>query len=289
MEKIIFHSINMQKLGQHFLQNAAVLQKIVDALILADGDRIIEIGPGHGELTVPLLQAAHNKRCEIFCIEKDHALIEGMKRLASQENSADTGHINRVNIVEGDVLKLLTSLTSRDYKIVGNIPYYITGKLLRTISELEYKPKRVVLLIQKEVAERICAAPPAMNRLAASVQFWADTTMLATVPRKDFSPPPEVDSAVIVLDKKNSSPELLAQSIKDEPSLDPAQYYRAVRAIFAQPRKTLLNNLSEISGGIATKNQLSAELESINIDPHVRPQNLSIAQIVSIAKSPLWG
>ena len=91
-------------------------------------------------------------------------------------------------------------------KIVGNIPYYITGKLLRIISELEHKPERTVLLIQKEVALRICATPPDMNRLAASVQFWADAEIIAHVPRNDFSPAPEVDSAVVVLNAKIITP-----------------------------------------------------------------------------------
>jgi 16S rRNA (adenine1518-N6/adenine1519-N6)-dimethyltransferase len=272
----------MKKLGQHFLKNTAVLEKIVGALALADGDRVIEIGPGHGELTVPLARAARGKRCEIFCIEKDHALIGELTMLAAQENSAahDDPHIN---IVEGDALKLLPKIIlpieGQSYKIIGNIPYYITGKLLRTVSELEHKPERTVLLLQKEVAERICAAPPAMNRLAASVQFWADAEIIAQVPRKDFSPAPEVDSAVIVLKSKND---------KRLP-IDSALYYRAVRGIFAQPRKTLLNNLSAMATKGISKDQIVEQLRKIGIDPAARPQDLGVNQIIAIAKMPLWG
>ncbi len=270
----------MQKLGQHFLRNTAVLEKIVGALALEDGDCVIEIGPGHGELTTPLAAAAHNKHCEITCIEKDHALIEDLKTLAT---NADVN----INIIEGDALKLLPKFPAT--KIVGNIPYYITGHLLRVISELDQKPKRVALLIQKEVAERICAAPPEMNRLAASVQFWANATIIAHVPRKDFSPPPEVDSAVILLENKEfyaiATPDTTPAILDGAPAIDAALYYRAVRGIFAQPRKTLLNNLSSSASETRAKGDIIEQLKKIGIDPVARPQNLNIGQIIAIAKN----
>jgi 16S rRNA (adenine1518-N6/adenine1519-N6)-dimethyltransferase len=286
----------MQKLGQHFLKNTAVLEKIVSALALADGDRVIEIGPGHGELTAPLVHAARGKHCEIFCIEKDHSLIGGLELFAVSENSANDA---RIKIIEDDALKLLPEIITKKisdaspsrYKIVGNIPYYITGKLLRTVSELEQKPEKTVLLIQKEVAERICAAPPAMNRLAASVQFWASANIIAYVPRKDFSPAPDVDSAVIVLDTKIfSGKPALGSTARGAAArdLDPALYYRAVRAIFAQPRKTLLNNLSAAAGKSIKKDDVCAQIKKIGIDPDARPQDLSIDQIASIAGLGLW-
>jgi len=282
----------MQKLGQHFLKNAAVLEKIVGALALAEGDRVIEIGPGHGELTAPLAIAARGKHCEISCIEKDHALIENLNAFAAQENStAKEGGKKietRTKIIEGDALKLLPGMTAT--KIVGNIPYYITGKLLRVISELEYKPERVVLLIQKEVAERICAAPPEMNRLAASVQFWANATIVSNVPRNDFSPPPEVDSTVIMLENKKFSPEETLSSTSAKGSvIDSALYYRAVRGIFAQPRKTLLNNLTAMAADKVSKSEIIKHLKNIDINPESRPQDLGVPQIVTIAKLPLWG
>jgi 16S rRNA (adenine1518-N6/adenine1519-N6)-dimethyltransferase len=260
----------MQKLGQHFLKNTAILEKIVDALALADGDRVIEIGSGHGELTAPLVHATQGKRCEIFCIEKDHTLIGELEQFA-----VDASAGSRVTIIEGDALKLIPDMVAT--KIVGNIPYYITGKLLRTVGELEHKPERTVLLIQKEVAERICAAPPDMNRLAASVQFWADAKIIAQVPRNDFSPAPDVDSAVIVLNTK-----ILAGEA------DPMPYYRAVRAIFAQPRKTLLNNLSAVAGRTINKNDLIAQIKKLGLDPDARPQDLSVGQIASVAGLDLW-
>lgn len=273
----------MKKLGQHFLKNKSVLDTIVAALDLGEGDRVIEIGPGHGELTAPLLRASKNLDCFIICIEKDHALIAPLAELARQERDG------RLEIKEGDALKLLPEIASAagtrgdtTYKIVGNIPYYITGKLLRTISELKNKPERTVMLIQKEVAERICAVAPEMNRLAASVQFWADAEIIARVPRKDFAPAPEVDSAVILLTTKiahisTATPAMAVQNI------DPEEYYRAVRGIFAQPRKNLINNISAMLGKELSKIEIGEFLKKIAIDPESRPQNLTIEQIIAIA------
>lgn len=273
----------MQKLGQHFLKNAAILKNIVDTLALADGDHVIEVGPGHGELTIPLLaRAAEKKDCSITCIEKDHALIPGIEALAEKMPSG------QLSIIEGDALTLLPEIVTQSphdarYKIVGNIPYYITGKLLRVISELDHQPELTVLLIQKEVALRICAAPPAMNRLAASVQFWADAEIIVQVPRKDFSPPPDVDSAVIMLKKKNRG----AGDHKKARTTDPVLYYKAVRTIFAQPRKTLVNNLSAAMDKTTEKEHIALQLQKIGIDPAARPQDVGIEQIMTIAREVL--
>ncbi len=285
---VLFPSTDMQKLGQHFLKNAATLEKIVGALALADGSRVIEIGSGHGELTALLAHATRGKQCKIFCIEKDRALIKDLEPLVVKEQPINNTDIT---IIEGDALTLLPETISSfprkgHYEVVGNIPYYITGKLLRIFSELEHKPERTVLLIQKEVAERICAVAPAMNRLAASVQFWADVAIIAAVPRKDFSPPPDVDSAIIVLKEKLVSS---SRTMAMRPPIDAALYYRAVRGIFAQPRKTLLNNLSSSMDTTTTKGAVAAQLKKIGIDPASRPQDLTINQIIAIANAPLWG
>jgi 16S rRNA (adenine1518-N6/adenine1519-N6)-dimethyltransferase len=276
----------MQKLGQHFLKNTAALQTIVDALGIAKGDTIIEIGPGHGELTMPLMHVMGKFGDAITSIEKDRALIPSLVALGKKEGPSP------LTIIEGDALKLLPdvarglgvgpSAPAKQYKIAGNIPYYITGKLLRVIGDLENKPERTVLLIQKEVAERICAQPPAMNRLAASVQFWAEPSIVALVPRKDFSPPPDVDSAIILL-------RTISEGENDRPALGAELYYRAVRAIFAQPRKTLLNNLSAVVAGGGKKAEVSKLLEEIGVVLDARPQDLTISQIIAISRSSLWG
>jgi 16S rRNA (adenine1518-N6/adenine1519-N6)-dimethyltransferase len=268
----------MKKLGQHFLKNKSVLDTIITVLDLQKGDRVIEIGPGHGELTVPLLVACEKLECAVTSIEKDRSLIAELMVLQEKEG------IEKFNIIEGDALTMLPEIIAEvseistgsakkttSYKIVGNIPYYITGKLLRVISELKQKPETTVIMIQKEVAERICAAPPEMNRLAASVQFWADAKIIASVPKKDFTPMPEVDSAVILLTTKKVS-------------TNEEQYYSAVRGIFAQPRKNLINNIFEMSGKQLAKIEIAENLKKIGIDPEGRPQNLSIEEIIVISQ-----
>jgi 16S rRNA (adenine1518-N6/adenine1519-N6)-dimethyltransferase len=129
-------------------------------------------------------------------------------------------------------------------------------------------------MVQKEVAERICAEPPRMNRLAASVQFWAQPKIIARVPRTDFSPPPEVESAVVEFTVRAPA---IGNGLPEE------RYYKAMRAIFAQPRKTVLNNVAAGSGG--NRNEIAASLSALAIDPNSRPQDLSIEKISRIAEN----
>ena len=259
----------MQKLGQHFLNNDEVLKKIIGGLELSDGSLVIEVGPGRGALTIPLITACQAAQCRLVAIEKDVKLAAAL--------ATDFPTTAEVEIVQGDALELLPIIIaeaakkSEDYLVVGNIPYYITGKLLRILSEAETKPRECVFMVQREVAERMCATAPAMNRLSASVLFWADTKVIAAVPKKDFTPPPEVDSAVILLTRRNAAP-----------NIDPEKYYHAIRTLFAQPRKTILNNMSAAMEGI-TKESVELSLKKININPEDRPQNLSVEEIAAIA------
>lgn len=270
----------MQKLGQHFLKNPDVLEKIISGVAPQKNDVVIEIGPGHGELTVPLIEKLSEFDGNLTSIEKDNELADVLiTKYSESKNFA---------VVKGDALKLLpeviTSATesaitknpSRRYKIIGNIPYYITGKLLRVISELENKPERAVFMVQNEVAERVCAVAPDMNRLAASVQFWAHPEIIAFVPKKDFSPPPKVDSAVMLLTTRTGEDE-------HAKTIHATHYYSAVRSIFAQPRKTLLNNISEAKRD-ASKEKIVGILNDMGIAHDIRPQNLKIEQIIAIAR-----
>lgn len=249
----------MQYLGQHFLKNRAVVKKIIDALNLKSGDHVIEIGPGRGALTFPLLAACAEKKCEFSAIERDRRLAAVLYKERPE-----------IEILEGDALEILPGLLkeTEDVKIAGNIPYYITGKLLRVLSEAPREPEVAVLMLQREVAERIAAAPPHMNRLAAITQFWADPKMIAAVPKSDFSPPPQVDSAVIALRRRND------RNISKETYFDVAHH------IFQQPRKTLLNNLS----GFGSREEIANKLTSIHIDPSLRGQDLSPESIGAIAE-----
>jgi 16S rRNA (adenine1518-N6/adenine1519-N6)-dimethyltransferase len=256
----------MRKLGQHFLKNKSALWLIAESLELAPTDAVIEIGPGHGELTEFLRTA--NDESKMMLIEKDKELCELLKEKFKSDD--------RITVVEGDALTTLPTVTQNsqfetsNFKLVGNIPYYITGHLFRIIGELGHKPSRCVFTIQKEVAERICAVSPRMNRLAASVQFWARTRIVRALSAGDFSPPPRVSSAIVVLETTEPA------------GIGAPNYYAAVRALFAQPRKTILNN---IVGAIGQKGDRVAEkLSAEGIIPNHRPQNLTVDDIATIAK-----
>ncbi len=250
-------------LGQHFLTNASVITVIVDALQLKNGDTIVEVGPGEGALTIPLAKTCAEIGCKIIAIEKD-------PRLAGIIRNRLTARRPDVEIVEGDALKVIPSIPA-PYKIAGNIPYYITGKLLRTIGEMNQKPELTVLMIQKEVAERVIGHPPKMNLLAAATQIWSKPGILAYLKPKDFSPPPKVDSAVIAL--------ALELKIKEKSGV--LAYYQLIKAIFKQPRKTVLNNLST---GLGISKPGAVEiLKKCGLTGEERPQNLPLEILIKLS------
>ncbi len=263
----------MNRLGQHFLVNDTILQKIARALDAQPNETIIEIGAGHGELTEEIKN--QKSKIKIIAIEKDRELIPALREKFSEEKN--------IEVIEGDALNILPQLCSTfhdsRFAITGNIPYYITGHLLRIVGELERKPRCSVFTIQKEVSLRIVAQPPRMNRLAASVQFWAEPTIIGFVPKKDFDPAPEVDSAILRLETRN---------VKHKTDATGKYYYRAVAALFRQPRKTILNNLldakkqNENYERESAKNEMIKKLTKLGINPENRPQNLSMEDISAI-------
>jgi 16S rRNA (adenine1518-N6/adenine1519-N6)-dimethyltransferase len=235
---------------------------------------------------MPLAQICMEKKARLVAVERDERLADELRA------SLDAAGAEAVEIVSGDVLDVLPAVISKHrniktskFIIVGNIPYYITGHLLRIVGELDPRPEACVFMVQKEVAERIVATPPDMNRLAASIQIWGEPKIIAKVPRGSFIPPPKVDSAVIVIKTKTGGA-----------PVDMKRYYSAMHALFAQPRKTVLNNLmsyelgamsydGEKTGRGIEKKDIEAKIREIGIDPGARPQNLLIESIVSIAKS----
>ena len=286
-----------RKLGQHFLKDARKLKKIVEAIEITPRDIIIEIGPGHGELTKYILGA---KPRRVIVVERDPQLASFLKenfQLSSQPRYSGVERIRvnskpgaksqfaKLEIIEGDALKVLPILHARYlipdiYKLTGNIPYYITGHLLRKISELEKKPKLVVLTIQKEVAERITAQPPHMNLLAASVQFWGEPKIVGFISKKSFRPQPKVDSAII---KIIPSPQPRYSGVegirigKTAGAIEAGKYYNFIKILFKQPRKTVLNNLRE--GLKLSQKEVEKRLQKLDISPKLRPANLSMSDI----------
>lgn len=250
-------------LGQHFLINKSVISKIIGALNIRQGETIVEIGPGEGALTIPLLKKCSEIGANLIAIEKDH-------RLAG-ELTGKIGGAPGFEIKEGDALKLLPEIP-RPYKLVGNIPYYITGKLLRIVSEMPEKPETTVLMIQKEVADRLSSVPPKGNLLAAATQVWSRPEILAYLKPKDFNPPPEVDSAVIRLTDE--------PKIKEKSGL--VAYYGLIKAIFKQPRKTVLNNLST---GLGISKEKTLEiLKKEGLTGQERPQDLELSALIKLSQ-----
>lgn len=279
-----------KKLGQNFLMNEKVIKKVVNSVSTTSENIIIEIGPGKGAITQEILKLftdkKQNTKIKYIGIEKDGKLVEHLSSnlgliKVNINNLTPQSQKHKQFIIEGDVLKVLPQLATdhlllaTNYKLVGNIPFYLTGHLLRIVGNLENKPKESIFLIQKEVAERIVSTPPRMNLLSASVQYWADAEILGSVPKENFYPKPNVDGSIIRLRTKKS----LANKEKQE------NYYKTIKTIFKHPRKTILNNLKankKIEGLDTDKN-----LEIVNINPADRPGNLSVEKLQELS-SVLW-
>lgn len=248
-------------LGQHFLTTAAPARALVRALDLRPEDTVIEIGPGHGELTRFLAEAPHAR---LICIERDVVLAASVVRRFAGDP--------RVEVVHGDVREILAptvaALPPGPWKLAGNIPYYLTSYLIRLVGDLPRLPERAALLMQEEVAERVAAAPGRFTKLAAFAGAWATSTIAARVPRTSFSPPPKVDSAVLSFIRRG------------EPVRDRAAYDAFVRNAFAQPRKVLLNNVA--TGGIA-REAAARIIEEAGLPKTVRPQDLTVELIERLA------
>lgn len=241
-----------KSLGQHWLTDDATLDSIIDAADLDADDVVLEIGPGAGTLTEKLVTKAH----EVVAVEFDEDLAHELPSRVSADN---------LKVIRQDILRFdLTSLPP-GYKVVANIPYYLTSNLVRTLSESTNPPVSVVLLIQKEVAERIAAQPGSMSLLSVTAQFFWKVSLSVVVPARLFTPPPKVDSQVIVLDR-------LSETLF--PDVDSKDFFRLVKAGFSARRKTIENSLS---GGLALKKPDVKELLlKADIPSTARPQTLSL-------------
>jgi len=252
------HGLHAHKgLGQNFLQDPLALEMILAAAEIKATDTVLEIGPGLGSLTRYLAVAAK----EVVAVELDEGLLPPLKAiLAPYQN---------IRLMHGDILELSPQdlITERDYLVVANIPYYITSAVIRHLLENEPKPRRIVLTVQKEVAQRICAKPGDMSLLALSVQIYGKPRIAAHIPANAFFPPPKVDSAVLCVDIY-PSPLLKAELL--EP------FFKLIKAGFSQKRKTLRNSLS--SGLHISPTEAAGLLTRANIDPQRRAETLSIEE-----------
>lgn len=253
-----------KRLGQNFLVNEKVLEKIIESAELKKDDVVLEVGPGIGTLTQELAKRVK----KVIAVEKDKKMIETLKE--TLENC------NNVEVITEDALKLIPKsykLEAISYKVVANIPYYLTSPLIRKFLEIKTPPEMMVLMVQKEVAQRICSKPPNMSLLAVSVQFYAEPKIISFVKKESFWPKPEVDSAII---------KITPQINTDRKQINTDLFFKIVKAGFSQPRKQLINNLLKLK---KDKEQVSQWLLENGINPHQRAETLHIENWISLTKS----
>jgi 16S rRNA (adenine1518-N6/adenine1519-N6)-dimethyltransferase len=247
-------------LGQHWLTDQDCLTAICDAAEVTSEDTILEIGPGLGTLTQLLVRRAR----QVVAVEFDQALATDLPRRVPTEN---------LSVVQADILQFDLTTLPKGYKVVANIPYYLTSNLIRVLSESLNPPTTAALLVQKEVAERVAARPGDMSVLSVTAQYYWQVSLGRVVPAELFTPPPKVDSQILILHRRN---EPLFSDI------DTKHYFRVVKAGFAQRRKTLLNSLS---GGLhISRGEAEALLLGAGITSSERAQALTLAQWYDLAR-----
>ncbi|HLF91115.1 MAG TPA: 16S rRNA (adenine(1518)-N(6)/adenine(1519)-N(6))-dimethyltransferase RsmA [Anaerolineales bacterium] len=246
-----------KSLGQNFLVDPTALEKVVNAGGVGRTDTILEIGPGLGSLTRHLASQA----ARVIAVELDHNLIPILREVLTP--------FDNIEIIHGDILEtnLQSLISNSQYLVIANIPYYITSAVIRHFLESGHPPTRMVLTVQREVAERICANPPDMNLLALSVQVYGQPVIAAHIPARAFYPPPKVASAVVRID------------ILPEPRLPRSHldtFFKLIKAGFSQKRKTLRNALS--SGLNLPKETVENLLTTAGIDPTSRAETLNLEE-----------
>lgn len=246
-------------MGQNFLIDEGVFDQIIKAADLSKKDVVLEVGPGLGSLTEKIIQ----KVKKVIAVEKDREIIKILK-----ENLSD---FNNLEIIEGDILNILETdiLETIPNKIVANIPYYLTSRLVRKLLESDNPPQTIVFLMQKEVAEKICASPPKMSLLSASVQIYSHPEILYYIPKQSFWPKPKVDSAIIRI-----------SDIQKPQGVDIKKFFKLVKAGFSSPRKQLVNNLSKKLR--IDKEEIKTALIELGFDTQIRAERLTINDWTSL-------
>lgn len=247
-----------KRLGQHFLVDTSALELIVSTAALQPDDLVVEVGPGLGVVTRELAKRAG----AVVAIELDDNLAARLQDTLSP--------FRNVTVINNDVLQtrpeaLLQGHGASDYKVVANLPYYITAPVLRHFLEAPLRPRLMVIMVQREVAETIAARPGKMSLLAVSVQFFGKPSIVAAVPAQSFYPAPRVDSAIVRIERR------------DKPLLpEPAGFFRLVRAGFSAPRKQLANSLAQGLG--VPRPEVLPLLAQAGIMPERRAETLSLEE-----------
>lgn len=253
------------RLGQHFLTSTAIARAVAEAGHIAPGDTVLEVGPGKGILTRELLRlGAH-----VIAVEKDPAMTAVLTETFPTEIKTRT-----LTVVESDARTyVLNPGLGHNYKVIANIPYYITGELLRMFLTAEHQPSTIVFLVQKEVAERV-ARSKKESLLSLSVKAYGTPRYVRTVKAGSFSPPPSVDSAILAIDgisRKNFDTTIYGGSSEE-------RFFELLHAGFGQKRKTLLGNLKRDKSG-------RWKVEKLNLDPKIRAEDVHLEMWLALART----
>jgi len=259
-----YHLTPSKGLGQNFLVDDEILSEIVRIAEIPPDSTVLEIGPGLGGLTRYLAEAAD----DVVAVELDRRMIPPLKEVLKE--------YDHVRIVQGDILEIDPDslIVDSAYSVVANIPYYITSVVIRHLLNAKTKPRRIVLTVQKEVAQRICAQPGDLSLLALSVQIFGSVSIPLTIPADAFFPQPKVDSSVVKID------------VYTEPLVSVAElddFFRLAKAGFGQKRKTLRNSLS--SDLRLSTSEVEAALAKAGIDPMRRAETVSIEEWKRLVES----
>ena len=246
-----------KSLGQHWLFDESALDKVLVAADLEENDVVLEIGPGLGSLTGLLIDRVK----KVYAVEADQKIYDFL---------INKYHNPKLELIYLDIMQYNLGNLPAGYKVVANIPYYLTSNILRLLLEANNPPKQISLLVQKEVAERVVADPGEMSVLAFSVQYYAHAEITAKIPKELFEPPPKVDSAVLRI-VRYKEPRFKA---------DVNQLFRLVKAGFSNRRKKLKNSLA---GGLRLKiNVVEALIKESGVKSHARAQELSMEEWQSL-------
>jgi 16S rRNA (adenine1518-N6/adenine1519-N6)-dimethyltransferase len=254
-----------KRLGQHFLIDEAVLERILSAAELSPGDIVVEIGPGLGILTEGLAK----RGARVIAVELDAKLVALLKKRLAAFLDVKIIHADILEVAPRQLLQdnLPASELVRGYKVIANLPYYITSPVLSHFLEAQPRPSEMVVMVQKEVGEAIAAAPGKMRLLSVKTQFYSKPAIISYVPAASFYPPPKVDSVILRLDVYSRPPIEVSEV---------ASFFDIVMHGFSAPRKQLRNSLAHSLG--MPPSQVASLLEKAGIEAKRRAETLSLEE-----------
>ena len=267
----------LRKRGQNFLINPEIIQKIIQISDLKKKDIVLEIGAGTGALTKEIAKKVHPVKCRSAAISPKAKLFNRVKKVIAVEIDKrlvkvlqhELKDYKNVQIIHGDARKITSyKLPAASYKLISNLPFNITGLVLRQVLQQRHKPKLMVLVLQKQVGQRIIAKPPKMSLLAISVQFYAQAEIISQVSKNNFWPRPRVDSVILKIITKKL------------PNIHEDKFFKIVKAGFSSPRKYVLNNLCNYA--MLNKQELAQIFKNLGLSPKARAQELSVENWIKL-------